>query len=243
MDTLHQFFHSFIDITKSRIMEASDLLLKGMIKWMPDIKVLENSLAHYSLIATKSYYHCAIAIKKSTIVLMIAAFWKDAEEYFRIFFNIPKEKPLQFQNSTHYLYDIQNTYYYEEVTKDAVDTEIQLSDKEKQYLLTINYMDSLKIRLENKEVLDAIVVIHDNEEKRRKTYVYICNDIKNNPDINKLPSNTKFLYIEYRNNETGENVEIHLEPDYYISGNQLFSPTFVYEMLQKRGQQSKIEMN
>ena len=74
-------------------------------------------------------------------------------------------------------------------------------------------------------------------------YVYICNNINNNPDINKHLSKTNFLYIEYLNNITKENAELFLNHEYYISGNQLFSPAFVYKMLKNRSQSHLFNMD
>lgn len=259
MDTLRQIYISLFDITRNRIREASKIIMdclkngtsSSFIQTIthPDPLVLENALAHYCLLATQGYYRCLVALKKTPLVQIGYTFWKDLQTYFGIFWNIPKENPLRFQNSTHLLFEVHNAYEYEEVIKDAIEPEQPISDKEKQYLLTINYMDSLQLYLGKKELRDVLVVIQDNEiqENRnplpKKTFVYICNNIENNPDINKMPSKVKFLYIEYRNEETGENVEIHLDPEYYYSGNQLFSPAFVYQRLKKRAAAHKFHMN
>ena len=60
---------------------------------------------------------------------------------------------------------------------------------------------------------------------------------------NSKMSTIKFLFIQYKNNITQQTVEISLDNMYYITGNQLFSPAFVYKCLKDCSKESMFSID
>lgn len=203
-----------------------------------DYSYLVGTITSFCLFMTKGYYHFFVAVDNLTLMQKI-------KQYYHYLFNLQNTEKAAFQNTTYYLHKTPTSVFYEESIHDDFFEGTELSENLKQYLLTTNYLDSLTTKIHHPEIEDAIVVVHDRSvvSAPYKTYVYVVNDMDNNPVLNKTPSKVKFLYTEYKNNRTGVTVELHIDQDYYISGNQLFSTAFVYQLLQNRLEQSHFDMD
>lgn len=221
-DTTFAFFEGWIAPTETRIEY--------------DYSYLVGTITSFCFCMTKLYYRCFVAVDNLSLMQKIKL-------YYHYLFHLENTEKTAFKNTTYYLHKNNTSLFYEESIQDNLPEGTRVSENEKQYLLTMNYLGSLTTKIHNPEIQDAIVVVHDSEPLPYKTFVYVVNDMDNNPILNKKPSKVKFLYVEYKNNRTGVTVELHIDQDYYISGNQLFSSTFVYQLLQNRMEQSHFDMD
>ena len=205
----------------------------------------EKLITHNYIVMTKFYYHSIIFIKTNPLFIYCSNIFNQMKNYYDFIFSIQNTEDVIFKSSTYYLYGKENIFLFEHFIRHVFHKENIPEENEKQFYLSQNYLDSFNTKTEEKDILDTVIFINDNDpnDKLNKTYVYVCNDMNNNPDILNHRSNVKFLYIEYHNKITDEIVEIFLNHEYYINGNQLFSPAFVYKLLGNRLESKKFNMN
>lgn len=190
---------------------------------------IKQKILNFYIYGIKQYYNIYFYIKNLSIVNYTCKIIENINLYIgNYFYNKINKNPdfdLRVMNLYNYIHE-KNKYFFEEDTKELIIfKEInKLSTFDKQYLLTTNYLDVYDHKFKNKYLKDSIIILNDK-------YIYVCQDNKITPDYIETVSKIKFIFILYINNKTNQTSEILLNDDYYISGNALFTPAFVYKCL------------
>lgn len=184
----------------------------------------------------KQYFKIYIILSNNPII----DFVNKTNEYIKKKINyliMPKPPALKIISMR--LYNNIDDYHLIEIDEETVKQENLLNDSEKQYLLSLNYLDIFNIKNKNNYIKDSLLLM----KEKNKWSVYIKKSKKDIPDLNIHLSKLRFLSIVYINNKTSEFLYLNIDDEFYIIDNELFSPAFIYKLLLNENQYKKFNLD
>jgi hypothetical protein len=201
---------------------------------------IKNWALNQFIWGVKNYYRGFVFLKNNQFVIVYMNILQYIKETYQ-YLTEPKKPVLKISSLRLYNdeKDTEKPHYLVEVDEEKIYNENLLSENEKQYLLSLNYIDLFNIKNKNGYLKDTMILLKEKD----KCFVYIKKTQKDVPDLNKNACKTKFLSVVYVNNITQKYIDLNLDKEYYIVGNELFSPAFVYKLLLNENQADKFNMN
>lgn len=185
----------------------------------------------------KQYFKLYVMITNNPVIKFIQKSTEYIKNLFFVF-NDSKKHVIKILSMRLYKND-DDEYYLVENNDVTIKQEKLLSESEKQFLLSLNYIDCFNIVNNYNFIKDSILLLKEKD----KCFVYVIKTKKDSPDLNKNFSRLRFLSIVYVNNKTNEFVNLNMDEEMYIVGNELFSPTFIYKLLLNVKEENKFNLD
>jgi hypothetical protein len=147
-------------------------------------------------------------------------------------------------NNQDKLYSIESNIYFFDNKMDVYEnndhgenpTNIDMFNKEYNKLCNVvggaGNTDTDKTHVRQPNVIEQILEMHDTDEKQ--CIIQRVGDVKGTTPISQIvPTKVRFLTVEYSHPNINMSIELFVPDEYYMVGNHLFTPTFVYYLLEQ----------
>lgn len=137
------------------------------------------------------------------------------------------------------LSNVKNKYKYDIVT-DHIHQEPDFSNvNEMQQKIISHYDGWYHFKKLDENIKDINILIHYKE----KVFVNNCKGMYKFTHLNRPLSKVKFLTIQYMHEKMPVSVDLDLDSQYYVSGNELFTPSFIYRLLLEKLSHFHFDLN